>query len=498
MEENNKPVAVDTFGGRIHVEWDPQAAVTPLGQLPFFIEFLKVAELFDPWVEQSPLAYSSPNAPDKRDILGTMVLSVLAGHKRYAHITSIRCDGVNAELLDMKKIASEDSVRRAFSGVEKEACATWQKQHLRRCWEQLLSEPWILDLDATVKSLYGRQEAAEVGYNPHKPGRPSHVYHSYLIANLRLVLDVEVQAGNRSAGSYGRPGLVALLDSLPVRARPFCIRGDVSYGNELTMTEAEQRHIDYLFKLRQTSGVQKLIEGLFWQQQWQDAGLGWEATESMLQLKGWSVKRRVVVLRRRVKGDIALEQKRPQGQLALGFVQSPQDVITYEYAVLVTSLSHDLMAIAQLYRDRADAENVFDELKNQWGWGGFTTKDLHRCQVMARTTALVYNWWSLFARLAIPGRHAEAITSRPLLLHAVGKQTQHAGQKRLTLTSTHRDTDKIQKILEGVSAFFKMLKQTAEQLSWAERWRLILSRALAVFLKGKPLGLTPKLLPLPS
>ena len=33
------PVAVDTFGGRVHVEWDPQAAVTPLGQLPFFTEF---------------------------------------------------------------------------------------------------------------------------------------------------------------------------------------------------------------------------------------------------------------------------------------------------------------------------------------------------------------------------------------------------------------------------------------------------------------------------
>jgi hypothetical protein len=30
------PVAVDTCGGRIHVEWDSQAAVTPLGQLPFF------------------------------------------------------------------------------------------------------------------------------------------------------------------------------------------------------------------------------------------------------------------------------------------------------------------------------------------------------------------------------------------------------------------------------------------------------------------------------
>ncbi len=29
------PVAVDTFGGRIHVEWNPDACVTPLGQLPF-------------------------------------------------------------------------------------------------------------------------------------------------------------------------------------------------------------------------------------------------------------------------------------------------------------------------------------------------------------------------------------------------------------------------------------------------------------------------------
>ena len=43
----------------------------------------------------------------------------------------------------------------------------------------------------------------------------------------------------------------------------------------------------------------------------------------------------------------------------------------------------------QLYRDRADCENVFDELKNQWGWGGFTTQDLHRCRLLVGTVALV-------------------------------------------------------------------------------------------------------------
>lgn len=52
----------------------------------------------------------------------------------------------------------------------------------------------------------------------------------------------------------------------------------------------------------------------------------------------------------------------------------------------------EVLALAQLYRDRADAENNFDELKNQWGWGGFTTQDLARCRIMARMVALVYNW----------------------------------------------------------------------------------------------------------
>ena len=165
---------VDTFGGRIHVEWDPQAAVTPLGQLPFFIEFLKTAELFVPWVRDCPLTYHSPNAPQKLDVLGTLFLSILSGHHRYAHITTIRTDGVNPVLLGMRKVCSEDSVRRGLKALDEAASTQWLQTHLLRCYEPLLTEPWILDVDVTIKSLYGHQEGAEVGYNPHKPGRPSH------------------------------------------------------------------------------------------------------------------------------------------------------------------------------------------------------------------------------------------------------------------------------------------------------------------------------------
>lgn len=64
-------IPVDTYGGRVHVEWDPQAAATAMGQLPFFIEFLKTADLFEPWVEDCPLNYTSPNAPSKVNVLGS-------------------------------------------------------------------------------------------------------------------------------------------------------------------------------------------------------------------------------------------------------------------------------------------------------------------------------------------------------------------------------------------------------------------------------------------
>ncbi len=84
---------MDTFGGTVHVEWDPDAAVTPLGHLAFFAEYLKVSGRFEALVADCPLVYTSPNAPSKRDVLGTVLLSVLAGQSRYAHITALRGDG---------------------------------------------------------------------------------------------------------------------------------------------------------------------------------------------------------------------------------------------------------------------------------------------------------------------------------------------------------------------------------------------------------------------
>jgi hypothetical protein len=480
------PVPVDTYAGRIDVEWDPDAAVTPLGQLPFFIEFLKQAGLFDGWVAGCPIHYSSPNAPSKRELLGTVLLSVLSGHWRYAHITALRADPVSPSLLGMKRVLSEDAVRRGLAKIDPAAGAVWLQENLDYVTRPLLREPWILDVDTTVKPLFGHQEGAVVGYNPGKPGRPSHSYHSYLIANLRLVLDVEVHDGNQTASKHGAPGLWALLDRLGRDCWPALLRGDTGWGNEAVMREAEQRALPYLFRIRLTANVRRAIERAA-NGPWTDAGHGWQGRSVELRLDGWGRQRRVVLLRRKLEGALALGEQDANGQQLLSFATVDARKQVWEYGALVTSTDAEILTVGQAYRDRADSENDFDEYKNQWGWAGFTTQDRKRCQLMARSVALVANWWNLFVRLADPDHHREAITSRPLLLTAIGRQTQHAGRTTLHVSSPHGRHGWARRAFTRIGAFFAELRQTAEQLTPLDRWYRILSQALVKYLHGRQL-----------
>ena len=156
----------------MHVHWDDTAQATPNGQLVFFAEFLAATGIFDRWVETCPLSYTSPNAPSKRDVLGTLLLAILAGHKRYAHITALRGDAVAAQALGMDKVISEDAMRRALERIDEAASSAWLRPCLMSSVREALNQPWVMDIDASIKPVYGRQEGAELGYNPHGTPQP--------------------------------------------------------------------------------------------------------------------------------------------------------------------------------------------------------------------------------------------------------------------------------------------------------------------------------------
>jgi len=305
-----------------------------------------------------------------------------------------------------------------------------------------------------------------------------------------------VHAGNETAGRYSHESLWKLLDErLPRHLYPSLIRGDVGFGNEETMAGCEKRNVKYLFKLRLTGNVKKLLGELEKDNFWKNAGEGWEGSEGKLQLSGWSSSRRIIVLRRRKQKKTTVntqallsgEEQRVEQGLLFPEVMGESDSPEYDLAVLVTNLDYSIEALGQLYRDRGDCENIFDELKNQWGWCGFTTQDIKRSAIMAGFVALIYNWWNIFCRLAKPDKHLEARTSRPLLQRVIGRLTNHGGKRLIHLSATGAQATETKRLFEEISAFLNKLMSTAAQLNRVYIWTNILARAFKHFLRGKPI-----------
>jgi hypothetical protein len=286
------------------------------------------------------------------------MLSVLAGHRRYAHITALRCDPVNPPLLGMRKVVNEDAVRRVLAKIGEAQGLPWLQNHLDYCTAPLLGEPWVLDMDSTVKTLYGHQEGAEIGYNPHKPGRPSHAYHTYRLSSLRLVLRVDVLPGDEYNVAHATDGLWTLLDHLGPARRPALLRGDKSWGIERVMARAEQNDLAYLFRLRMTANVKRSLERAMPQSDWADAGQNWQGKETTLRVGGWSRQRRIILLRRKLARDLAITDRSNPAQPRLGFAEVGPDQAVWEYAALVTSLDSEILTLGQLYRKRRLRERV--------------------------------------------------------------------------------------------------------------------------------------------
>ncbi len=103
-------------------------------------------------------------------------------------------------------------------------------------------------------------------------------------------------------------GQTAVITLLPKTHWPQFIIGDCDcdWGSDGIMTEAEQREMDYLFKLRQSNYVKQLILENHCQSGWEQTVEGWEALSSELKISTWKRTRRVVIVRRRIKNNLVI------------------------------------------------------------------------------------------------------------------------------------------------------------------------------------------------
>ena len=105
--------------------------------------------------------------------------------------------------------------------------------------------------------------------------------------------------------------------------------------------------------------------------------------------------------------------------------------------------------------------------------------------------ALVYNWWSWYVRAANPNARREALTSRPLLLAAVGRAVSHGGQTLLYLTPMHAEVGLIKSMIANVRKAIQHVGSAAEQLPKLDRWATLLAYICHRIVRQTPLPTPP-------
>ena len=474
---------IETLGGDYALKWDDETQMSVNAHAALLSQFAKAGGFFDRLVNTCPMKLKSNNAPEVRDLIATVMVSMVNGATRFRHFDRLHGDTATAELFGIERFMSCDSVRRNFASIPEDKALPWAWRENLHLLQDVLAEDYIADLDPTVKPLYGRQEGAELGYNPSKPGRPSHCYHTLCIAKLRLPLAVVVHPGNETSGTHSRSMLTEYLLFVSAVKKPRLVRGDVSFGNESVVGDCEAADVRYLFKVKRSASVRRVFRELLSEAgAWRASSEGWQCAEREVRLDSWNKSRRMVFARRPAEKMPKRKKNSPQRKFSqldipgLELVDATDEDYAdgYEWYALVTDLDMDARDILPLYRERGDCENIFDEMKNQWGWGGFTAHALKQTALFAGLSVIAANLWNVFTRLGDDGTHREAVTSRPLLQSCIARLSRHARRGIVTIyTAT---SEKARGIYRAISAFLSKVA-TASQLSVEERRNLIIAYA---------------------
>lgn len=292
----------------------------------------------------------------------------------------------------------------------------------------LAPQTWYtLDCDSTVATVYGEQEGARPGPNPHKRGRAS--YHPLLCRDRQsgLVVNSRLRPGDTGTATDAVGFLRQSVARLPhARRRRVVIRADRGFDAEALYAECERRGWSYVVKLRVTPDLASQIwthgtEGR-WQRVETDGGEALEVAECRFQRQCWSRPRRVVLTRRR-------DPANPQGHL--------WDALGYNYAAYVTDRPWAPEEVAAFYDKRADVEKAIHELKADFGLDRISTSRFFANAADLELKVLAFNLLVLYQRQALgwPVIH-RAKTLRRRLLTLAGQLVRTAGQWVLRLAAT--------------------------------------------------------------
>ena len=285
----------------------------------------------------------------------------------------------------------------------------------------LLQTLWI-DVDSSVKTVYGNQEGVAKGYNPHKKGARS--YHPQLAfcTETKEIL----QGWLRTGSAYTSNGIVEFMKQLLAQlpdSRRILFRGDSGYFVGALLDHLDGLGHGYLIKVKLKNLVPLLSA-----QQWEavKGKPGWEQCSFWHRAGNWDASRLLVAVRQRQK-------VMPSRQ------QSLVEPVCYDFFCYVTTENYTPWQTHKTYGKRATSETWIEEAKSQLGLAHLKTGSFLANAALFQCAILAYNTlrWMALASGNAQLKKWEPESIRVHLISVAGKLLTGGRQIHIKIPANH-------------------------------------------------------------
>jgi len=377
-------------------------------------------------------------------ILLTTLLGILSGQNRIDKIEQFSQDPLVRQLMNLDRVLDADTINYRFRKFNFQTCEQFSQLIgglSKKIHSTLQTESDILDLDSSVRTVYGRQEGAAKGFNPTKKGAFS--YHPLLafLNSTKECLNAWLRPGNSYTANNAPNFLRDCLRRLNSHLKRLLVRMDSGFFDNAVLEVLEQwenkdLELTYIIKAKLTPCLQRCLESQSWQAV--EGQPQFESSAFSYRADGWEKMRSFVAVRRK-KEEI-------------------QDTLfpytTYDYFCYVTNRSESAFCTHKVYGNRGESENWIEAVKNQMFGGSFLVDSFWANEAFFLCSVLAYNL-SIWFRLLTDEKtwHEEPATFRNWFIVLAGKMVRTGRTLVLKVYKWYYERDNWLRLYERMKGF---------------------------------------------
>lgn len=350
------------------------------------------------------------------DIVDYMIDAAILGYSRFMHMEKLRNDRAYCAIKNRDSMPSEKVCRDMLNLLPDDAAETLRELNrtlLNKIAEGSGPREVALDFDDTVVSVFGKQERADVGYNPKYHGRSSYKEKVGVIGSTKELIDLTLEEGSHHSNHEFLEFFKQCEKKMPKQWIIKRIRADRGFFDQKNFTYFEDNQYEYVVKAKMTNNVRKIVDWVvthpndyYWHPV--PGHDTFHTSEINLPLPGWERARRFVIVKK------TLPEMLENGQLIF-------DEYRYEYQAIVTNI--DYMTPPEIfdeYNQRCNVETGIDELKNGFAFSENSQLNYHCNELFLLIKMLAFNLHNWFKSTILPeDMRSHRITTLCRILYSV-------------------------------------------------------------------------------